>query len=89
MNLIFDFGESLFLTYLTNNLKIFIRHCVRVDDVCRVRVRACALSRDAYVRARAPRRLRRANARVAACPRANAHASALLLRAYVRVRGLP
>lgn len=61
---------------------MFIRG--RAGDVRRVRVRACALRRDAYARAYVPSRLRRANVD-AAGHRANVRAYALLLRAYVRV----
>ena len=56
----------------------------RVDDVRRVRVRAYALWRDAYVPACVPSRLRQAHVDGEG-HRANARAYALLLRAYVHV----
>ena len=71
-----------------SELVIAARHRVRVDDVRRVRVRAYALSPDAYVRAYvrayALFRPRRADARDAG-RRVNAHAYAKLLRVDVRV----
>lgn len=72
-----------------SELVIAARHRVRVDDVRRVRVRAYALSPDAYVRAYvrayALFHPRRADARDAG-RRVNAHAYAKLLRVDVRVR---
>jgi len=68
-----------------SELVIAARHRVRVDDVRRVRVRAYAFSPDAYVRAYALFRPRRADARDAG-RRVNAHAYAKLLRVDVRVR---
>ena len=68
-----------------SELVIAARHRVRADDVRRVRVRAYALSPDAYVRAYALFHPRRADARDAG-RRVNAHAYAKLLRVDVRVR---
>jgi hypothetical protein len=68
-----------------SELVIAARHRVRVDDVRRVRVRAYALSPDAYVRAYALFHPRRADARDAG-RRVNAYAYAKLLRVDVRVR---
>lgn len=75
------------LTVITDKPVIAARHRVRADDARRVRVRAYASLRDAYVRAYARFRLRRADDRAAA-HRAYARAYALLLRACVRVRVL-